>query len=131
MTKKLYFGGGAVVVDVAPAPYRVARAWRATLQIHAGSLSPLLSGVGNGNPVAGVDERIVKLLIGIVDVLFDLIADYSPAFAAVRERVEDVATDREIVAAFVEVLKLAYPFGDALTAITSAIGGSTPTIGRN
>ena len=53
-------------------------------------------------------------ILGAVDVVFDLLCEYSPEIKADRERLLDNAYDEEIVSAFIEAVKLAIPFADRL-----------------
>lgn len=46
-----------------------------------------------------------------IETIFDLLLDYAPALKAEREYIADNATDRQIFAAFREVVLLADPFG--------------------
>jgi hypothetical protein len=61
--------------------------------------------------LAGVLRDVV---IRMPDIACDLLYDYSPEIAADRDRIEIESYDDEIVAALLEVLKLAYPFGGLL-----------------
>jgi hypothetical protein len=54
-----------------------------------------------------------------------LLYEYSPALCADKERIEAESYDSEIVQAFMEVLKLAFPFGSAVGKLTAAM-----TVGR-
>lgn len=53
-----------------------------------------------------------QTLIGSMDEIAEMLYAYSPELAADRDRIDETAYDDEILAAFVEVLKLAYPFSD-------------------
>jgi len=50
-----------------------------------------------------------ELLIGTIDAVCTLLIGYSPVLEAAREEIEENASDAQILAAFVEVLKLANP----------------------
>lgn len=73
-----------------------------------------------GTPVEGpaeisasikeIGRLLSERLIGSTDLAADLLFEYSPILAEDRERIENEAYDDEIIAAFVEVLKLLYPF---------------------
>jgi len=65
--------------------------------------------LSNGNDLAELVQVLRHTLIGSIDMLQDLLFAYSPVLAADRERIEAEAFDEEALAAFVEVLKLAYP----------------------
>lgn len=60
--------------------------------------------------VASLLQVVGVPLIGSVDLVVELLFEYAPELQADRERIEAEAFDDEALAAFVEVLKLAYPF---------------------
>jgi len=62
---------------------------------------------------------LIKALLDSPDTLFEAICDYSPALAADRQFIEENAYQDDIAKAFVEVLKIAYPFGSLLGMVTS------------
>ena len=64
-------------------------------------------------------------LIGSMDLLLDLLFAYSPELAEDRERIEEEAYDEEALAAFTEVLKLAYPFGELLAMVNGRTASKT------
>lgn len=51
------------------------------------------------------------LIVGGVGTIFELLIDYAPTLAAERGYIEEHASDKQIVAAFQEVVGLADPFG--------------------
>lgn len=59
--------------------------------------------------------RLIPLLeilfLDGIETIFDLLIAYSPALEAEREYIEAHSTDKQILAAFQGVLKLADPFG--------------------
>jgi hypothetical protein len=64
------------------------------------------------NDMAGVAQILALFqdtLLHSVDLAVDALFAYAPHLP--RETIEDNATDAEAMVAFVEVLKLAYPFG--------------------
>lgn len=63
--------------------------------------------------------ELVNALLSSPDTLMDAICEYSPAIASEREWIEENAYQEEIAKAFVEVLKIAYPFGQLLGIVTS------------
>jgi len=81
--------------------------------------------LGNGDDLTRLFSTVTgalfgtlgKTLIGSVDLLADMLFSYSPELAAQREVIEEVATDEEMLAALLEVIKAAYPFGSLLKAI--------------
>ena len=56
-----------------------------------------------------------------VDLMREKLFEYSPELAADRERIETEGYDSEIMAAFIEVLKLAFPFGQVIGLVSAAI----------
>ena len=71
---------------------------------------------GLGALLSGVETTITSLFTS-PDVLFDLLVSYSPVLEAKRDWILDNATDSQINAAFMEVLKLAYPFATLIPQI--------------
>lgn len=69
----------------------------------------------NLGSIADLMDKIGGLLAGSIDTVADMLFDFSPALAEDRERIEAEGYDDEIIAAFVEVLKLLYPFGQLAT----------------
>lgn len=69
-----------------------------------------------------------KTLIGSIDQIAEMLYEYAPALQADRERIEECGYDDEIMAAFVEVLKLAYPFSEIVTIVR---GRQTKPIEKN
>lgn len=58
-----------------------------------------------------------QTLIGSVDEIAEMLYAYAPTLREDRERIEECAYDDEIMAAFVEVMKLAYPFSEILDVV--------------
>lgn len=61
--------------------------------------------------------ELVKALIESPDTLLNAICDYSPVLQADRDYIEENSYQDEIAAAFIEVLKIAYPFGSLLSLV--------------
>lgn len=107
---------GGQEYEIQALPIRQSQAWRGRLEGPFSELSAALEGAGSIELSSGADiARLVRTLsgtlIGSMDMLLDLLFDYSPKLAADRERIETEAYDDEALQAFAEVLKLAYPFG--------------------
>lgn len=64
---------------------------------------------------------VKDVLLGSVELVLEILFAYSPELAADRERIEAEAYDEEAIAAFVEVVKLLYPFG-SLANVLSGLG---------
>jgi hypothetical protein len=79
-----------------------------------------------------------NLLLGAIDampVMLDLIYEFDPALGLDREAIEANVTEEEVIAAFVAIVKLSFPFGaklgdlvKSLQATTATSGGTTATI---
>ena len=63
-----------------------------------------------------------KVLLGSMEMLFEMVCAYAPNVEAERKWLEQEAFDDEVMAAFVEVLKLAYPFGGLLNFVNRGQG---------
>lgn len=105
---------------VNPLPRREAKAFRKRISEQIGDISKALKSadgaagleVSDLNSIAELVDQIGGLLVGSVDIIAEMLFDFSPALAADRERIEAEGFDDEIFSAFVEVLKLLYPFGE-------------------
>lgn len=62
---------------------------------------------------------LLQAMLDSPDILFEAICDYSPAIGTDRAYIEENAYQDEIAGAFMEVLKIAYPFGKLLGIVTS------------
>lgn len=67
--------------------------------------------------VAKILPVIVNGLSGSIDEIIDMVFDYSPELTADREWIEENATNSEAMTAFMEVLKLCYPFLEILALV--------------
>lgn len=73
-------------------------------------------GFGNVNVselvgVAGIVPVVVQGLSTSIDDIIDFLFDYSPELRKDRERIEEEAYDDELVEAFCQLLRMAFPFG--------------------
>lgn len=68
--------------------------------------------------IAGIINIAKDALIGYTNTAFDLLCEYSPEIKADRELIEKTAYDDEVMVAFVEVVKLLFPFEGALKALS-------------
>jgi hypothetical protein len=90
--------------------------WRKKLEGVYEPLVKRLEGAGNtdlskGQDVAALVRETAGVLLQSPDTLAGLVFDYAPNVARDRERILEEAYDSELLGAFVEVLKLAFPFG--------------------
>jgi hypothetical protein len=123
-TITVMLGGRSYTVEALP--IKASKAWRAQLAGPFGQLAATLEHAGEIDLTSGGDlshliQVLSDTLLGSIDLLQDLLFDYSPALVADRERIEAEAYDEEAMTALIEVLKLAYPFGAVLT----LVGGAT------
>ena len=124
---------GGQTYEIQPLPIRKSRAWREKLQ---GPFTQLVDVLASASKIELTDGaqlgRLISIvqstLLGSVDLVLDLLFDYSPALQADRERIEEYATDDEALDAFLEVLKLAYPFGGFLEKMRGSLspGSASP-----
>jgi hypothetical protein len=96
-------------------PLRKNAAWRADLQNTVMGAADLFAAapdtdVSNPQAVAALIRGVGNLVLGSTDVVVDLLFAYSPELAADREHIEGNAFESEVVEAFTEVVKLAFPF---------------------
>src|SRR3990172_156958 len=75
-------------------------------------------------------DSIVRVLISLVDLISDAVFSYSPELQTERKAIEEKAFDEEIVKAFLEVAKLAYPFSGVFEAMTK-LGQATQATEQN
>ncbi len=59
-------------------------------------------------------DKIKTFLLTSTDILLELIYDFAPNIKKEKTWIEDHATDPEVFSVFLEVLKMAYPFGSVL-----------------
>lgn len=107
---------GGVQYTVNELPSRRAAEWRTAVQEKLGDISTLIESapgtdISSGAAIAGLVRAVGSTLIGSTDTVIELLFGYAPALAADRERIEAECYDSELLSAFVEVVKLAYPFG--------------------
>lgn len=99
--------------------------WRQAFQAEFTDVANLIEGLPRTEmtpeALGGLLHQIVGKVGGSVDILAELVFDYSPELAADRETIEEEAYDSEIMAAFTAVLKLAYPFGSVLETMNGLV----------
>ena len=116
--------------EVHKLPIKANRAWRQKFDEPIGKLLGAARAIKaisseefeNGNEmlkVVGVTllrhaDEIVGVLLESVDLITDAVFAYSPVLLADRENIEDHGYDEEIARAFLEVMKLAYPFSSMI-----------------
>lgn len=107
-------------------PIKASRVWRGQLAGPFTELVNVLEGaerieLNNAHDIAAVVRSLSGTLIGSIDLVLELLFAYSPELKKDREYIEQHAYDDEAMAAFTEVLRLAYPFG-----ILLALGNGRP-----
>jgi len=126
MPKQIIVTLGGREYTIKTLPIRQSRKWREKLAGPFGELVDVLEGAGtielnSWRDIAGLVRVLSGRIIGSVDLILDLLFDYSPELRADQEWIEENAYDEEAMAAFVEVLKLAYPFGKLRTLVSSGL----------
>jgi len=69
--------------------------------------------------------EVIRDVMNDTDVLVNLLCAYSPALETDKTRIDEEATDEELLKAIIEVVKMAYPFGSLK--ILSNPPGPVPT----
>ncbi len=122
MSKTITVELGGQPYTIQALPMKASRQWRESLGQPFAQLVDSLTQASTmqvddlGN-IGALVEVIKTVALGSVDLCVDALFAYSPELAADRERIEAEAYDEEAINAFVEVLKLAYPFGAVLTMV--------------
>jgi hypothetical protein len=70
--------------------------------------------LGVGGFLATHIEDVTQILLGSFELVEEAVFAYAPEIAADRERLEEEAFDDEMIAAFLKVVQLAYPFGQLM-----------------
>jgi hypothetical protein len=117
--------------EVPMAPIKRSREWRKQLRQ---PLSELLAMVSTNisvelNSVAdlvGMAEKLIPVLMDAPDTILALLLGYAPALKAEADFLEANAYDDELVAAFLAVLKAAFPL-DRLTSLLGPASLATST----
>jgi hypothetical protein len=109
---------GGQTYTVAELPLRQNAAWRQRLSALVASVTDLVGALqidlANTGDLVSVVNQVRDVLLEAPDQVAALLFDYAPELAADRVRIENEVYESELLTAFVEVLKLAYPFGDLL-----------------
>ena len=110
---------------------RKAAAWRQIMQDKLGNVAEMIASapetdITSGSAISGLVRSIGSTVIGSTDTIIELLFLYSPELSSDRERINDECYDSELIAAFVEVVKLAYPFGQ-LANLVARLGSGVAT----
>ncbi len=95
-------------------PSRKNAEWRAQVDAALSGISDVLGKSTRLTSLQEAVDSVRALLLGGAGTILELIYDYAPDVDADRERIEAEVYDSEVMAAFVEVCTLAYPFGSLL-----------------
>ena len=110
---------------IVPLPIRKSREWREKFIAEIDKITGLVDdvqGVSAGDLADGFSldtlmpfiDKIKTFLLTSTDILLELIYDFAPNIKKEKTWIEDHATDPEVFSVFLEVLKMAYPFGSVL-----------------
>jgi hypothetical protein len=110
-------------------PRRKNMAWRQALKEPFGDLVDALTNApaleidstAELQQLADLVRTLTSRVIGSIDLMCELLFDYSPSLAEDRDRIEEEGYDSEIVGAFAQVLQLAFPFGQIINLAARAI----------
>jgi hypothetical protein len=80
----------------------------------------------NMKTIGGIAAQLQDVLFGSIETVRRLVADYSPEIAADITHVAEEAYDSELVAAFVAVVKLAFPLGQMIPTPPKSPGPTPP-----
>lgn len=130
MAKEAKFTLGGRNYTVLALPIGKSKMWRDKLAIPFGRLAHVLTQAGmveinQFGDIAGVVQQFSGILLGSMDMMLNLLFEYSEELAKDREWIEENAYDEEALHAFGEVLKLAFPFGVMLEVVTGRLGSKT------
>ena len=107
---------GGMQYTINELPSRKAAQWRESMQEKLGDVANLISAapetdISSGAALSNLVRSVGSTIIGSTDTIIELLFAYAPVLVADRERIEAECYDSELLSAFVEVVKLAYPFG--------------------
>jgi len=122
---------------IVPLPIKRSREWRESFTEQIDGILGLvdnLQGISLGDIGSSSSfESLMPLMNSIkdylqnsTDILLELIYDFAPTIKKEKDWIENHATDPEVFTVFLEVLKMAYPFGQVLSRLTTL--GSDPQL---
>lgn len=97
---------GGKECKIAPLVIRDSREWRKKVGPFQASLSRYAS-ITSDNPEE-FEKCLISLMVDRIDQIVDYFFEYAKDLN--REKIEGIASDKEIVRAFNEVIKVAFPF---------------------
>lgn len=107
-------------------PSRKAAAWRQGLQERLGDIAKLFESapetdISSVTAISGLVQQLGTLVVRSPDTVIELLLAYAPQLEEALSGEE--CYDSELIAAFIEVLRLAYPFGGLLNLVASLGSG--------
>lgn len=108
---------GGKKYPIKPLTIRRSREWRKSLSDNGSGIIDRL-----GKSAKSTDDAASIILLEIPDQIADALFAYAPNLP--RETIMEEATDRELLMAFREVLKLAYPFVEEFQTLRALVPGS-------
>ncbi len=116
--------------DVSPLPIKANREWRKQFDAPLRTAVDFAAEIGTftanefedsktmiatiGKALSGRLSEVANILLGSADMIVEAVFQYSPAIAKDRKHIEENGFDEELVAAFMKLLALAFPFGRAI-----------------
>jgi len=115
---------------VTPLPIKKNREWRKQFEAPIKDAANLLAEVGSyatveykdagdmignlGKAISGSLSPVINHLLGSADLITEAVFLYSPEIKKDKKYIEENGFDTEIVTAFLAILSLAFPFGQAI-----------------
>ncbi len=127
---------GGKAYELKPIPLRPARKLRQKIEDKLGGFTGILNGVGNLEinkieDVLPLVDNLKGLLWGSINAMEDWVFEYSQELRSDRERIEETATDEEMLKAFWEVVKMLYPFGGMMGKLSGLAAQATSMSSRS
>lgn len=119
-TAKLSLGGKEY--EVPQLAIKPARAWRAKFRAFVGGITDAMASFSDVK-LDSVEDlgKAIPAIMGValdkLDEVTELVLAYSPELERDRTRIEQNATDEEMIVAFMEVARLAFPLEQIVAAI--------------
>jgi hypothetical protein len=116
---------GGVEYSIPPLTIKKNREWRKKLGSKL-DLTVKKVGLGtksNNADIASFLSGLKTALLDVPDTIADLLFEYCPDLP--RETIEETALETELIAAFREVWKLAFPFGETLNQLMAVVQVAT------
>jgi hypothetical protein len=105
--------------EIKALPIKASREWREKFNGPLGQVLEIfnMSQIEFNNPkdLGKLIGPLKDIVLGSLDFAAEMLFSYSPVLAADRKRIEAEAYDGEIITALIEVIKLAFPFGELLS----------------